>query len=348
VADGKASMTLEQEIAQQVRDEIIILDKLSKEDKRMSGEVIGPFGYEYDTGLMFNQILERNYDKWLRELTAIDDIAEQDTYYRTVIYPHIQYLEWRVNDRHTDKRDGRELEKLKLYDDALDDLTDVVYRTSPGFLHELVTDPTLCRIIKRLTPDQKEVIYNSAVLEFSIQDMSVIKKTTDRNILKTKETALRHIRGQFLPVVMFKHKIQTKEKYRWLFVRGVSTTFEERGFAANIGAEYTDYYPDYVVDEKTKKDTLRYIEYYNKHVMDFVEITRDYRAQAQRIKDNTARLEDEKRRFKELMEKKKELQNQLDDGNMIGDAYSYDGHEDNIYYDDYSYDVGDDDDAQDI
>jgi len=104
---------------------------------------------------------------------------------------------------------------------------------------------------------------------------------------------------------MFRYKIQTKGKYRYLFVRGISTTFEERGFAANLGADYADYYPEYEITEKTKEDTIKYAEYYNKYVMDFVEITKDYRAQEQRIRDNTARIKDGKRRCKEEKKMKK-------------------------------------------
>jgi hypothetical protein len=57
--------------------------------------------------------------------------------------------------------------------------------------------------------------------------------------------------------------------------------------------------------------------------MDFVEITKDYRAQEQRIKDNTERLRDENRRYKERMKKKKELQKQKEYGNIITGDNSY-------------------------
>jgi hypothetical protein len=165
-------------------------------------------------------------------------------------------------------------------------------------------------------------------------ELSVISNTTAHNIRKLKRTALEHIRGKYLPVVMFRYKIQTNEKYKWLFARGYSTSFWERLFAATHGEDNKDYYPRYEVDKNTKEDTLRYIEYYNRHVMDFVEITKDYRAQEQRMRDNTARLKDEKRRYNEIMEKKKKLKKQVEHGNMYKDIISYDnsGNDDNILY----------------
>ena len=302
MADGNVkNITLEDDIKRQVRDNQIILDTLKKEDKHFTG--YDKKTKEYDTRKMFDQILERNFEKWRNELAAIDDMEKQDEYYRTVIYPHIQYLEWRINDRHDEHGDGREYTKLTLYDESFDDMPDIVYRESADFLHELVTDPVLCRILRRLTPDQKEVIYNNAVLGNSVTDISVTKKTSERNIRKTKEKALRHIRGQYLPIVMFKYKIQTNEEYKWLYEQGVSTIFEERLFAATIGVDY--------------------IDYYGRITFDFVEITKDYRAQNQRETDRAAKWENEKLRRKELAEKKKLLKNQKEYGNIITEDNSY-------------------------
>jgi hypothetical protein len=295
------SMTLEDEIRDQVKNERIALYKLSKEEKRLTG--YNKETQEYDTGMMLDHILERNLDRWREELASKESVEEQDYYYRTVIYPHIQYLEWRIEDRHGRHGDDREFEQMALYDDTLDGLEDAAYRESPDFLHELVTDAALCGILRRLTPDQKEVIYNNAVSGCSVTDISVIKKTTDRNIRKIKNTALRHIRGQYLPVVMFKYKIQTDEKYRWLYVQGISTSHWERLFAATVGADYTDYY-----------DGMAF---------DFVEITKDYRAWDRRDRDWVANRRDERRRREEILKKKKELQKQLDNGKMIDDDYYY-------------------------
>jgi hypothetical protein len=79
-----ANERLEDEIQKQVRRNQLVLEQLSKEDKHLSGEENG--GIEYNTLKMFDQILERNYDRWRRELAAIDDIDEQDRYYRGVIF----------------------------------------------------------------------------------------------------------------------------------------------------------------------------------------------------------------------------------------------------------------------
>jgi hypothetical protein len=62
--------------------------------------------------------------------------------------------------------------------------------------------------------------------------------------------------------------------------------------------------------------------------MDFVKITKDYRAQEQRMRDNTARLIDEKRRYNELMEKKRKLQNQDKHGNISIAINSYNYNDD--------------------
>ena len=306
---------LEDEIQAQVRKNQIVLYKLSKEDKRMDGAENG--GRRYNTMKMFEQILERNYDKWLRELAAIDDIEKQDTYYRTVIYPHINYFENRVELRHKKHRhvslydeDTADTDDNFFYDkNKLEHIPDVVdfdngiFELSPDLLHELVTDPALCLIIKGLTDEQRSIIYQNAVLDYSTMRISVIKGTTDRNVRKTKDTALRHVRGQYLPVVMFKYKIQTNGKYRWLFVRGVSTSHWERLFAATIGGEYTDYY-----------DGMAF---------DFVEITKDFRAWDQRDNDWVANWRDEKRRREELAKKQKVLQMLIESGKILAVDYSY-------------------------
>ena len=278
---------------------------------------------DYATALFNLKITAEVLDKWRGDLSELPTIEEQQKYYDTVISPALTKLDKVIDHRHLRHRDGREFEKMVLHDESLDDLAEVVFKKSPDFLHELVSDPVLCCILKRLSPDQKEVIYNNAVMECSVTEISVIKRTSDRNIRKTKEKAIRHIRGQMLPVIMFRYKIQVQEKYRWLFVRGVSTTFKERMFAATIGEDYVDYYDEYEITEKTKEDTVRYAEYFRKHVMDFVTITKDYREQAQRMRDNTARLKDAKRRYEEQEEKKKLLQKQNDYGNIIDDDNSY-------------------------
>jgi hypothetical protein len=338
------------EIQRQVRNNQIVLGKLKKEETHLSGKFTYDDGTPgYDATLMWGQILERSYEKWREELSVLLTVEEQDIYYRTVIYPHIKHLEERIEKRHRKYRhrslyviDSTDDDDNAIYDKNnianLPDYVDFdneIFSCSHSSLHELAEDPALCIIIKELTDEQRAIIHQIALLEYSTMKISVIKKTTDRNVRKTKNTALTHIRGQYLPVVMFKYKIQTQKKYHWLFVRGVSTTHWERLFAATIGEEYTDYYSEYEVDEKTEEDTLRYIEYFNSRVFDFVEITRDYRAQHQRDLDWIANWKDIKRRRKALDKKKKALRKYMEDSKMIDDDSSYEEGAD----DDYAQDI---------
>jgi hypothetical protein len=312
--------TLGDEIRQQIRNKTFTPNTLSKEDKRLSGETVGPFGYEYDTGLMLDQIIERNGDKWQRELAVLETMEERDDYYRRVIYPHIQYLEKRIEERHRKYKDGTS----NVFDEdgntgieppnaQNDDNDDVIHERSHLCLHELVTDPSLCLILKNLTDEQKYILYHSAISDFTIGEIARMKGTTDRNVLKTLDTALRHVRGRYLPVVMLKHKIQTLAKYRWLFERGISTTFWERLFAATLGEEYADYYAEIAFD--------------------FVEIIKEYRAQHQRDLDWVAAWNERKRRRKKN-----------DDAHLKSPASRGKITEDDISYD---YEVTDDD-AQDF
>ena len=227
--------------------------------------------------------------EWREALSTLETVEKQQAYYDAFIFPVLNELDTVIEYRHNRHRDGREIEKLALYAPNFNDLLDKIYSVSPTYLHELVTDAVLCKILKSLTPEQKTIIYQSAVLGYTVAEIAVIKGTSERNIRKTKETALRHIRGQFLPSIMFRYKIQTNEKYRYLFLRGVSTTYWERGFAARLGAEYADYYGEMKFD--------------------FVEIIKAYRAQEQRMRDNTARIREAIRRCKERQKTEKVLQN---------------------------------------
>jgi len=227
-------------------------------------------------------------------LAKIETTEEQQKYYDTVIYPCIYDLEKTIDHRHNRHKDYNDLSKVPCKGDFIES----VFVKLPDDLHEIISDlPVLCRILKNLKYAQKEVIFYDTYMGHSNKDMAHGSDTSERNIRKSKATALRHIRGQLLPVIMFKYKIQTDEKYRNLVKNGVSTSFRERRFAAIYGEDYADYYDDLA--------------------MDFVEITKDYRAQERRMKDNYARWKEQIRLGKALEKERKRLQKQNECGNII-------------------------------
>ena len=64
----------------------------------------------------------------------------------------------------------------------------------PFEMHELVEDIDIAQSIHELKDVHKEVLYYSAIRQYSNQQIACIRKQTDRNILKVKNTILNKLR----------------------------------------------------------------------------------------------------------------------------------------------------------
>ncbi len=64
----------------------------------------------------------------------------------------------------------------------------------PFGMHELVEDSDIANAICELKDVHKEVLYYSAIRQYSNQRIACIRKQTDRNILKVKNTILKKLR----------------------------------------------------------------------------------------------------------------------------------------------------------
>lgn len=88
----------------------------------------------------------------------------------------------------------------------------------PYDIHELVTDPFLSKVLYDLSLDHKEILYFSAVRQFSSQKIADLRGQTDRNIRKVKKTLLGKIHKKILPYLRSRAE------------RGLPLTLEERSF----------------------------------------------------------------------------------------------------------------------
>lgn len=92
----------------------------------------------------------------------------------------------------------------------------------PYDIHELVTDPFLSRVLYELSLDHKEILYFSAVRQFSSQKIADLRGQTDRNIRKVKKTLLGKIHKKILPYLKARAE------------RGLPLTLEERAFLTRM------------------------------------------------------------------------------------------------------------------
>ena len=92
----------------------------------------------------------------------------------------------------------------------------------PYDIHELVTDPFLSKVLYELSLDHKEILYFSAVRQYSSQKIAELRGQTDRNIRKVKKTLLKKIHKKILPYL--KAKVERRQPL----------TLEERAFLARM------------------------------------------------------------------------------------------------------------------
>ncbi|MDE6853002.1 MAG: hypothetical protein K2J67_11070 [Lachnospiraceae bacterium] len=97
----------------------------------------------------------------------------------------------------------------------------------PFEMHELVEDSDIAKSICELKDVYKEVLYYSAIRQYSNQRIACIRKQTDRNILKVKNTILKKLRKklyvslcerQRMRLTLSKREEEFLEKYSSVFV----------------------------------------------------------------------------------------------------------------------------------
>ena len=81
-------------------------------------------------------------------------------------------------------------------------------------LPDITMDRSLAYILRKLPQAQREVFFYRVIEGYTAQEIADIKGTSSRNIRKLYEKALNSIREDWLPVVEFKRKLETDEKYR--------------------------------------------------------------------------------------------------------------------------------------
>lgn len=84
------------------------------------------------------------------------------------------------------------------------DFIDAIFNC-PYDIHELVTEDYLCKILRELNEDHKELLFLCAVRLFSSTKIAVIRGQSDRNIRKVRATMLNKIRKKLLTALMEKH-----------------------------------------------------------------------------------------------------------------------------------------------
>ena len=87
---------------------------------------------------------------------------------------------------------------------------------------EFQTDPFLSKVLYELSLDHKEILYFSAVRQYSSQKIAELRGQTDRNIRKVKKTLLKKIHKKILPYL--KAKVERRQPL----------TLEERAFLARM------------------------------------------------------------------------------------------------------------------
>lgn len=99
-------------------------------------------------------------------------------------------------------------------------------------MHELVEDFDIAESICELKDVHKEVLYYSAIRQYSNQQIACIRKQTDRNILKVKNTILKklqkklHIslcKRQQMNLLLNQREKEFLEKYTLVFADNKQT-----------------------------------------------------------------------------------------------------------------------------
>lgn len=84
------------------------------------------------------------------------------------------------------------------------DFIDAIFNC-PYDIHELVTEDYLCKILRELNDEHKELLFLCAVRLFSSTKIAAIRGQSDRNIRKVRATMLKKIRKKLLAALIDKH-----------------------------------------------------------------------------------------------------------------------------------------------
>ena len=106
------------------------------------------------------------------------------------------------------------LEKQLQSGDFLDLIHNCFYE-----IHELVTDESLSRILKKLSDEQKELLFFRVVRAYSSKRLGAMRGQTDRNIRKVTVTLFKRIHKEMLPILADRnerHLPMTKEERQFL------------------------------------------------------------------------------------------------------------------------------------
>lgn len=97
-------------------------------------------------------------------------------------------------------------------------------------MHELVSDMDISQAIAGLKDVHKEVLYYSAIRQYSNQRIAHIRNQTDRNILKVKNTILKKLRKKLYASLCDRQKrklpMSQREKE---FLKEYSSVFSDKG-----------------------------------------------------------------------------------------------------------------------
>ena len=98
---------------------------------------------------------------------------------------------------------------------------DTIYNC-PYDIHELVPEAYLSRALRELSEDHKEILYFLAVRGYSTKATAALRRQTDRNIRKVRNTLMKKITKKILPV------LKRREE------KGLPLTREERALLAEM------------------------------------------------------------------------------------------------------------------
>jgi hypothetical protein len=106
------------------------------------------------------------------------------------------------------------------------DFLDAIF-DCPFEMHELVEDSIVAKAIFELKDVHKEVLYYSAIRQYSNQQIACIRSQTDRNILKVKNTILKKVRKKLYEFLSKKQEHSLTRKEKW-FLKEYAPEFSEK------------------------------------------------------------------------------------------------------------------------
>lgn len=96
-------------------------------------------------------------------------------------------------------------------------------------MQELVEDIDIAQSIHELKDVHKEVLYYSAIRQYSNQRIAHIRNQTDRNILKVKNTILKKLRKKLYAILRGRQKInQPLSRREKEFLENYSSDFADK------------------------------------------------------------------------------------------------------------------------